>query len=401
MSESAMTGAERVLILDDDTLVGRVILSHVNAIGHEGRFTDDPQEFLELQRTWKPSRVIVDLVMDKMDGLEVLAHLAEDGCEAAVIISSGMGGRVMGAARRLADAKGLTIAGTLAKPYKRADLSELLLNVPAGAQAPAAQSTAVRPWWGPHEFPEAFSHALEQGHIGVAYQPKVSCREIEVVGFEALVRWTDPDRGVLPPSEFVPMAEAAGMVGLLTDTVMAQALAWFADQPLAATQHISINISAAELSDPVLDQRLVKACRDAGVGTDRVVLELTETSAMEDPVLSLQLLTRLRLDGFRVSLDDFGTGYSSMLQLARMPFSELKLDQSFVMNATTSDEALIVIRSIIDLGHALGMECTAEGVEDAETLDLLRTLGCEYAQGYHIARPMFPEALRTWKCPAA
>lgn len=401
MSDPAVTEVERVLILDDDTLVGRVILSHVNAIGHQGRFTADPHEFLELQRTWRPSRVIVDLVMDTMDGLEVLEHLAADGCEAAVIISSGMGSRVMDAARRLADAKGLTIAGTLAKPYTRADLSALLRSTPMGSTARASQSVAAQPWWTVEQFPAAFERALKQGHIGVAYQPKVNCQELEVVGFEALVRWTDPERGNLPPADFVPMAEAAGMVSRLTDTVMAQALAWFATQPLADNQHLSINISAAELSEPELDQRLMRTCRNAGVSTDRVILELTETSAMEDPVLSLQLLTRLRLEGFRVSLDDFGTGYSSMLQLARMPFSELKLDQSFVMNATRSDEELIVIRSSIDLGHALGMECTAEGVEDVETLDLLRALGCDYAQGYHIARPLFAEELRTWKYPAA
>ena len=401
MTAAPTGGAERVLILDDDGLVGTVLLAHVNAIGYEGRFTEDPHEFLELVRTWQPSRVIVDLVMERMDGLEVLRRLAEDGCEAAVIISSGMGKRVMDAARRLADAQGLVIAGLLPKPYKRADLSALLLRTPTGAAGPYAESAMTQPWWTPQEFPQAFSHALDHGHITVAYQPKVSCRENRVVGYEALVRWTDPDRGAIPPGVFVPMAESAGMVGRVTDTVVTQALEWFASGPREDGQHVSINISAAELSAGNLDQHLMNACHDTGVSTENVILELTETAAMEDPVVSLQLLTRLRLDGFRVSLDDFGTGYSSMLQLARMPFSELKVDQSFVMSARTSEESLIVIRSIVDLGHALGMESTAEGVEDEETLDVLRSLGCDFAQGYHIARPMFPEALRHWKCPLA
>jgi len=195
------------------------------------------------------------------------------------------------------------------------------------------------------------------------------------------------------------MAEAAGMVGWVTDTVLAQSLGWFASEARPDKQLLSINISAAELSQPQLDQRLLRACRDAGVSPESVILELTETAAMEDPVVSLELLTRLRLEGFRVSLDDFGTGYSSMLQLARMPFSEIKVDQSFVMSATSSDEALIVIRSIVDLGHALGMKSTAEGVEDEDTLEILKGLGCDFAQGYHIGRPMFAEALQGWKCP--
>ncbi len=127
-----------------------------------------------------------------------------------------------------------------------------------------------------------------------------------------------------------------------------------------------------------------------------VILELTETSAMEDPVRSLQLLTRLRLVGFHLSLDDFGTGYSSMLQLARLPFTELKVDHSFVTTAATSEESAIVVRSIIDLGHALDMHLTAEGVEDAKVMALLTELGCDFAQGYHIARPMPPEELDSW-----
>ena len=399
MNDPMAGGAERVLILDDDTLIGKVILAHVRAIGHEGRFTDDPHEFLELTRTWKPSRVIVDLVMEKMDGLEVLQRLADEGCEATVIISSGMGKRVMDAARRLADAQGLVIAGLLPKPYKRADLSALFVSAPASTTVAPAERSAVAPWWAPDDFPEAFRHALASGHITVAYQPKVSCHEVKVVGYEALVRWTDPDRGSIPPGVFVPMAEAAGMVGWVTDTVLAQSLGWFASEARPDKQLLSINISAAELSQPQLDQRLLRACRDAGVSPESVILELTETAAMEDPVVSLELLTRLRLEGFRVSLDDFGTGYSSMLQLARMPFSEIKVDQSFVMSATSSDEALIVIRSIVDLGHALGMKSTAEGVEDEETLEILKGLGCDFAQGYHIGRPMFAEALQGWKCP--
>jgi len=132
------------------------------------------------------------------------------------------------------------------------------------------------------------------------------------------------------------------------------------------------------------------------VPPERLIFELTETSAMEDPVASLSLLTRLRMKGFQLSLDDFGTGYSSMLQLVRLPFSEIKVDRSFVMTAARSQESRTVIRSVVDLGRSLGLKSTAEGVEDAQTLGYLNEVGCDLAQGYFIARPMPAEQAAAW-----
>ena len=132
------------------------------------------------------------------------------------------------------------------------------------------------------------------------------------------------------------------------------------------------------------------------IAPERIVIELTETSAMVDSVLSLDLMTRFRVKGFQLSIDDFGTGYSSMVQLVRLPFSEIKVDKSFVMNAQKSQESRNVIKSVIDLGHSLGLQVTAEGVEDQQTLNYLISLGCDFAQGYFIARPMPGEAARFW-----
>jgi EAL domain-containing protein (putative c-di-GMP-specific phosphodiesterase class I)/ActR/RegA family two-component response regulator len=387
--------AERVLIIDDDPDVGRLLQLQIKATGREARLTDDPEEFFTLHREWKPSFVVVDLVMPKMDGLDVLTHLARDHCTAAVIISSGMGGRVIDAARRFADANGLEIAGVLGEPHTKAEVQkafERSADHPF-AELPAGIDTDD---WPPASFQADFRAAVMSDEMSVVYQPKVHCDSDAVVGYEALARWAHPERGVIGPREFVPLAERFGLVALLTDRVMRDALEWFGGRTHPEGVRIAINISAAEFEDSDLDQRYVRACDEAGVEPGRVVLELTETSAMEDPVRSLRLLTKLRLAGFHLSLDDFGTGYSSMLQLARLPFSELKVDQSFVATCATSDESRIVVRSIIDLGHALGMELTAEGVEDEAALALLREFGCDFAQGYHIARPMPPDELAVW-----
>src|SRR5690606_7193943 len=133
-----------------------------------------------------------------------------------------------------------------------------------------------------------------------------------------------------------------------------------------------------------------------GLTPEHLVLELTETSAMQDPVASLDMLTRLRMKGFQLSIDDFGTGYSSMVQLVRLPFSEIKLDKSFVMTARKSQESRTVIKSIVDLGKSLGLKSTAEGIEDDETLSYLREIGCDAAQGYLIARPLAAEQAIRW-----
>jgi EAL domain-containing protein (putative c-di-GMP-specific phosphodiesterase class I) len=390
------TEEERVLIIDDDPAVGTLLKTQVGATGREARLTDDPEEFLRIQREWSPTYVIVDLVMAKMDGLEVLSHLARDKSTAAVIITSGMGGRVIDAARRFADANGLTIAGVLGKPHTKADLKAAFERPGQRSHEPGDAGPAPSAPWKVAEFQTAFRAAVMGDEMGVAYQPKIDCASGAVVGYEALARWDHAERGPIPPDEFVPMAERFGIVSLLTDRVMREAFAWFASRERPEGVRISVNISAAEFDQPDLEHRFVEACTDAGVAPGDVILELTETSAMEDAVRSLQLLTRLRLAGFHLSLDDFGTGYSSMLQLARLPFTELKVDRSFVSTAAESEESHIVVRSVIDLGHALNMHLAAEGVEDAQSLEMLTELGCDYAQGYHIAKPMSPDEIDAW-----
>jgi len=392
----ASATSERVLIIDDDPMVGRTTLTTVETLGHEGQLTTDAQDFMELCQRWHPTFVIVDLVMEKTDGLEILRMLSAKGCTPTVIIASGQGSRVLNAARRLAQAENLPFGGILSKPYRRSQLAELLSRPPAQLGDDSSTEVTAPRSWTDAEFEEEFRDALGSGAVSVVFQPKVSCADGRVVGYEALARWAHPDRGNIVPDDFVPKAEKAGLAGLLSDVVLRQSLGWFGDHLERNGKRLSINISATEVAESGLDERLLQACRIAGVPTQQVIIEVTETSAMEDPVLSLQFLTRLRLQGFEVSLDDFGTGYSSMVQLAKMPFSEIKVDRSFVKNAATSQESAIVIRSIIDLGHALEMTCTAEGVESAAVMTLLHKWGCDHAQGYHIARPMTTDDLGIW-----
>jgi len=385
----------RLLILDDESAVAETIAMLAEYSGHRAEWTSDPMEFLDLVRTWAPTHLALDLMMPEMDGIDVLGVLAEDGCTAEIILSSGVGGRLLEAARLFATENGLRIAGVLSKPFGAVALDTLLAlpSSPPAQPSGGAPMASVVAAIGVAEL----AAALERPDgIEVAYQPKVACGSGRLTGFEALARWHHPDVGWVPPLHFVAIAEDNDLVEKLTDRVVSQALTWFAAEVRDELLTLAVNISPLSLADPKLVTRLTQHCANAGVDPSRVVLELTESRRTRDLAMSLKLLTRLRMHGFHLSLDDFGTGYSSMQRLAQLPFSEIKVDRSFVSEAATSEEARTVVKSVVDLGHGLGLTVTAEGVEDQETLDLLDALGTDLAQGYHVARPMPPDQAVAW-----
>ncbi len=389
---------KRVLIVDDEPMIGKIATAHVRSLGGIGRSVQTPEEFFQILHEWNPDVVMVDLILGPSDGLDVLRRLSDEGTLASVIIASGVGHRVMDAARRFADGNGLAILGVLRKPYRRADVAELLNQHGYGSVALREDHDGGGIPWSDAEFGEQIDTAITHGHVEIALQPKVSCSSLELVGYEVLARWRHQDLGLIEPSVFVPFAERTDRASALTVHVLRAGLNWFARHG-AAGAHLAVNLSATELDDTNLVARLRKSCAGAGVDTRRVTLELTETAGLKDELQSLETLTHLRLAGFHLSLDDFGTGYSSMEQLARMPFSELKIDRSFIAPLATNPEALIMVKSTIKLSHDLDLACTAEGVEDREALRILADLGCDNAQGYLIARPQAPEAMALWASP--
>ncbi len=385
----------RVLVIDDDHLVGAMLVAHARAAGFDARVTDDPETFYSLVSDWQPTFVVVDLVMGDVDGLAVLKVLAEMHTDAAVVIASGMGSKILDSARQFAAASGLSYGGVLHKPFRRTDVAEVLA---AGSHAPEPRDARLDVFqnWGSDDFEEALLRASARDELGVAFQPKVSCVDGRIIGYEALVRWTHPTLGAIPPDAFIPRAESMHLVHIVTDAVAATALAWFGSARRHTDEHLAINISATELTHSRLGERLLAKCAVAGVDPSRVVLEVTETSAVTNTAESLEVLTRLRLDRFQLSIDDFGTGYSSMTQLSTLPFTEVKIDRSFVKELGASPPADVMVRSMLQLSKGLGVECTAEGVETLAALRVLSDLGCDFAQGYYIAYPMKEPELEAW-----
>jgi len=244
---------------------------------------------------------------------------------------------------------------------------------------------------------DELARALEAGELRLDYQPKVDLTTGAVIGVEALVRWQHPTRGRLAPDDFIPIAEQSDQIGALTRWVVRSAVdQWRRWHAIGLDISIAVNFSARNLDDIGVPDELEQLCRSFDVPCGQFVIEITESATASDEIKMMDIATRLRLKGFRISIDDFGTGYSSLVQLQRLPFSEMKIDKSFVIYCATSRESLVIVKSIIDLAHNLNLKVVAEGVETLDVLELLRRLGCDLAQGFHIGRPMEGARLPAW-----
>lgn len=377
--------APRLLILDDDPAVARTMAVIARQQGFEVHDFDAPRPFLEAIGRLGPTHVALDLIMPEMDGVEVLRQLACNGCTASLILTSGMGARVLEAAQATARERGLHVVGVLPKPFLPRHLRELL--------AMRHERSAARPLPVSEDALSSraatrLAAAIDVGALTIVAQPKLELASRRIIGAEILCRWHDPELGPIAPDLFVPMAEQQGLMQQLTKLVVRDALAWFATSPLRAWGSMAVNLSTSCLRDVRLADHIQAACERAGVAPEQLILEITESTAMDRTADCFDTLTRLRLKGFRLSVDDFGTGYSSLAQLARLPLSEIKIDRSFVGRLLSSDDARKIVDATCRLAEGMGLISVAEGVESAALLEALESLGCRMAQGFHISPPL-------------
>jgi diguanylate cyclase (GGDEF)-like protein len=238
---------------------------------------------------------------------------------------------------------------------------------------------------------------LGRDELVVHYQPKCETRSGEVVGVEALVRWQHPVRGLLMPDSFIPIAENTALITPITlhvlECAVRQMRVW-ADS--GRRIGVSVNLSVRHLTDLELPEQVDATLRRHGVAAGQLTLEVTESTIMNDPSRAVIVLSRLRALGVRIAVDDYGTGYSSLAYLKRLAVDELKIDKTFIMGMRTDENDAVIVRSTIELGHNLGLQLVAEGVEDVETWQMLLPLGCDVLQGYHLSRPLPADALTAW-----
>jgi diguanylate cyclase (GGDEF)-like protein len=239
--------------------------------------------------------------------------------------------------------------------------------------------------------------ALEDGEVRIAVQPKADLSTGDVTGAEVLARWTHPRRGPLPPDVFIPLAERSGLIRELTAAVLDQAVAECASWRAAGVSlSVAVNLSPRALVDDELLDTVATTLRRHGLPAQLLTLEITEGCVMNDPERAITALHHLRTAGVRLSVDDFGTGYSSLAYLKRLPIQEVKIDRSFVLGLAAGDEDALIIQAVADLGRNLGLDVVAEGVENEQVWDRLRTLGCTAAQGYYLSRPVPAADLAAW-----
>jgi EAL domain-containing protein (putative c-di-GMP-specific phosphodiesterase class I) len=273
------------------------------------------------------------------------------------------------------------MAGKLQKPLRVETLRTALREIYDAAGVLAVQD---------------LSKALIDHEFRLAYQPQLDLKSGAVIRLEALARWDHSTRGPIPPATFIPVMEPHGIMNDFTLRVLDMALDDMRKWDGATNVGIAINVSAANCVRAGIDELIRAKCIEKGVDIRRLTIEITETAAMAQADQVTASLGRLCEYGAQLSIDDFGTGYSSLVQLHHLPFSELKIDKSFVVDCVSNQESSVLVRAMIDLAHNLNKRVVAEGVESRETLRSLREWGCDIAQGYFIGRPMPPALVPAW-----
>ena len=336
--------------------------------------------------------VVSDLDMPGMDGMELVRHIAKAAHPAKLVIVSSLDRSLMATVETMARAYGIELLASIQKP-----LTAKKLQAAFGARPPGPRTAESAP-----PAPMAFGltevdWALRHGQFETYYQPKVELLTSAVRGAEALVRWRHPEHGVLSPSLFMPLVESGGLVDELTRQVTGAACARCVEWRRAGyLTNVSVNLSPSSLGDVTLAERMTRIAAESGLEPEHLLFEITESAATKEAGPELENLSRLRMRGFGLSIDDFGTGYSSMERLARIPFTELKIDQGFVRNAVTQDASRAMVESSLELARKLGITAVAEGVQSKAEWTLVLGLGCRLAQGHYVAEPMSAEEFARW-----
>ena len=239
--------------------------------------------------------------------------------------------------------------------------------------------------------------ALTRREFVMHYQPQIDLATGRLGGVEALVRWEHPVRGLMYPDTFIPLAELIGLIPRITEETLRLAIAQGADWRLRGLDMVvAVNVSSRDLHDRDLPTRIAKLLREHELPADRLMIEITESMLMVDPERAREILQELSNAGIRIAVDDFGTGYSSLAYLKRLPIDKIKIDRSFVMGMVEDESDRHIVASTVDLGHNLGLQTVAEGVEDRDAYEHLARMGCDQAQGYHMSRPLTAEKLEAW-----
>jgi EAL domain-containing protein (putative c-di-GMP-specific phosphodiesterase class I)/CheY-like chemotaxis protein len=388
-----------ILIVDDDSFALKVHAHMVESMGWKNlvcfESASEALDFID-SKPESSDLVLLDVNMPKMDGIEFVRRLVERNFTGAIVLISGESGRLVQSIVALGREHGLTIIGQLEKPAGKKGLQEILALWVEEVNAPTRSSAT-------HKYnADDLRKAIACGELVNFYQPQVALTDGEFLGVETLVRWLHPEDGVVEPISFIGLAEDSGQIDDVARCVLAGLLADAQQWDAAALRPVmSLNLSARNLGDPSMAEYIFSACQASNLNPARMVIEVTESCLMHNRLAALEILSRLRLRRFGLSIDDFGTGYSSFSQLQDISFSELKIDYRFAHGAAKDPTKRAIFEASLDLALNMNMRTVAEGVENEEDWDFVRSTRCDMAQGFFVARPMpadsLPEWLAHWK----
>ena len=386
-SLDSMSIEPMIFVLEDDPGITAVVRHVCKAAGLPARMFNAAADFLAEPSIPAGSLILLDLALGDANGVDILRLLAAYRCPAPIYLMSGQDDRLLANVQKLGLSYGLDVRGILQKPFDVAELTAILTAPREATRAPRAKVTST----------EELHRAVMSGELCLHYQPKLDIGTGALIGCEALVRWFHPARGLVPPGEFLPAAEEAGLMGAITQWVLNEALgqvaAWREE---GLHLGVSVNMPADMLNELALPGVIQSLLKTHTIEGRRLTLEVTEAAAMKSLLTAVDVLARLRLMGISLSIDDFGTGHSSIVKLRQLPFNELKIDRSFVQDLSRDRDARLLVSAMITMGHSFGMKTVGEGVERAADLACLATLGCGAAQGYYFSRPLPPAEFAAW-----
>jgi len=363
-----------LLAVDDERDFLELVAELAQGVGYQVLTAHTAEGFRELFALHRPSLVLLDLQMPGMDGVEALRYLARQNTQTGIVLASGMDQRVLTSARQLGESLGLRMLGILQKPALVEDIEGVLKK-----HLQADDSISV----------DDLRRAVEEYELVVHYQPKLqrAGRDWRVSGAEALVRWQHPQRGLLYPGQFLPLAEEHGLIASITDFVLTDAIRQVGHwRARGLNLGVAVNLAPRLVKDLEFPDRLTRILREYEVPAEQLTLEVTEAASLSDGDLVMDSFTRLRVRGVGLALDDFGVGTSSLTQLYKLPFSEVKIDRALIAEIPNNRAASVIARAIVELSHNLSLSVCAEGIETTEAFDFMDQAGCDALQGDFISK---------------
>lgn len=380
-----------LFILDDNKQYAELLKEFAEQANWQAKVETNVVSFLS-QEFPECDALVLDLFMPHFDGIEVIRMLADRGHRCPLILVSGFDKKVLHSAEQLAKAHDIEVLATLSKPIEMTNFIDILNRASSKLNQPKYPKSAKQQY-----SPSEIELALKNHEFILHYQPQICLKTNKINSVEALVRWQHRQDGVVYPDQFIPVVEKHDLIEQMTQEVLnisVKECSTVIQSSLAIS--LSINVSPANIIALSLPEQLKALTDKNNLAPQKLTLELTESAVMGELTSSLDVLNRLRMKGFHLSIDDFGTGYSSLKQLYQAPFTELKIDRQFVSRMLFDEEAMVIVKICIMLGKMLNMSIVAEGVESLETLRQLQHLGCNFAQGYAIAKPMAVNDFIIW-----